>query len=703
MENLNKSAIYFLLIVCGTSVLNAQNYRVAIKFPYQNIVGNEPSDIALSPIDKSIFISRMSEGKILKFDSLGRFIKIFADSANGGLKNPYGISFEKNGDLLVVDVHNQNVKKFNYSGKLLFTVGGVGSNNGQFFNPWDIATDKSGNFYVTDFSWSGGVNNRIQKFDSSGNFLLSWGSGGFGKGQFATANRIQIVESGFVYVADRDSNNLCRIQKFDLSGNYLFSWIFPGDINEFYVTNSQTFYFTYSNWIIKWYDTFGRLLKSMGPSCQFCAPANTIVLSPFGLKLDECSNIYVGSSDYNYPNISYVGAIFAPLPSVFNYQYNCVNRTTNFTFSNLCIGPRLNISWDFGDIYNLATNTASGYSVGHIYTKTSNYKVRMVVKYHGGNDTVFQTVNVQDYVLPQNPNLGKDTTVECYNSLVLNASSSSGHLWSNFSSNNNLIVTAPGVYWVDNINQCGRVSDTITVTWKTPDNPQVLFRPNMISVSDSCVIDNVKFSIKDTTGVKKIQWDFGDSNSSTMTNPMHQYSTKGDYLIKLIAWQLCYADSSTKEIKVDPIPLVNLGGDNSIRCNEVLELKNGLNETYSKYIWNNGSSNPNLFINTDGKYWLTVQNACGTASDTIEIRNRNVIIPNVFTPNSDGKNDELILGNYLPKTGKLTIMNRWGTEVFKSENYQNDWKAENILSDGLYFYRFESVCEKIEGYLQVLR
>ena len=60
-------------------------------------------------------------------------------------------------------------------------------------------------------------------------------------------------------------------------------------------------------------------------------------------------------------------------------------------------------------------------------------------------------------------------------------------------------------------------------------------------------------------------------------------------------------------------------------------------------------------------------------------------VPNVFTPNNDGKNETFFIEN-LPKEGAyLRISNRWGKAVYETSNYQNDWKADG-LSDGVYFY-----------------
>ena len=66
--------------------------------------------------------------------------------------------------------------------------------------------DSSGNVYVSDR-----YNHRIQKFDSSGNFLLKWGSFGTGDGQFARPRGNAVDSSGNVYVVDAYNH---RIQKF---------------------------------------------------------------------------------------------------------------------------------------------------------------------------------------------------------------------------------------------------------------------------------------------------------------------------------------------------------------------------------------------------------------------------------------------------------------------------------------------------------
>ena len=63
-----------------------------------------------------------------------------------------------------------------------------------------------------------------------------------------------------------------------------------------------------------------------------------------------------------------------------------------------------------------------------------------------------------------------------------------------------------------------------------------------------------------------------------------------------------------------------------------------------------------------------------------------VTVPNVMTPNGDGWNDIFMIDYIsLYDIRKLTIFNRWGTIVYQSEDYQNDWDGGDV-ADGVYFY-----------------
>ncbi len=98
----------------------------------------------------------------------------------------------------------------------------------------------------------------------------------------------------------------------------------------------------------------------------------------------------------------------------------------------------------------------------------------------------------------------------------------------------------------------------------------------------------------------------------------------------------------------------------------------------------------NVMINSFdniGLYHFINTNANGCA-DTVLV---NVIapdmgIPNIFTPNGDGKNDTFHIRDLESYQGsQLLIFNRWGNEVYHSDNYLNNWDGGN-LAEGTYYY-----------------
>ena len=83
----------------------------------------------------------------------------------------------------------------------------------------------------------------------------------------------------------------------------------------------------------------------------------------------------------------------------------------------------------------------------------------------------------------------------------------------------------------------------------------------------------------------------------------------------------------------------------------------------------------------------------------IVVRNRDVYIPNVFSPNDDGANDywTLFTKADLKEITLMEVYTRWGDLVFRKANFQpNDptqgwdgkFKGER-LNPGVYVYRIE--------------
>jgi gliding motility-associated-like protein/uncharacterized repeat protein (TIGR01451 family) len=83
-------------------------------------------------------------------------------------------------------------------------------------------------------------------------------------------------------------------------------------------------------------------------------------------------------------------------------------------------------------------------------------------------------------------------------------------------------------------------------------------------------------------------------------------------------------------------------------------------------------------------------------------------IPNVFTPNGDGKNDTFTIADLDQYSeSELVVVNRWGGSVYQAKNYRNTWTGDK-LDDGTYFYSLKvknskGEQEEYKGYITLLR
>lgn len=110
------------------------------------------------------------------------------------------------------------------------------------------------------------------------------------------------------------------------------------------------------------------------------------------------------------------------------------------------------------------------------------------------------------------------------------------------------------------------------------------------------------------------------------------------------------------------------------------------------YTWDNGAgslSSATVAPANTTNYTVTVSDTCGNSitSNAIEVLVQcDILVPNVFSPNGDGSNDFfhiLYMEDY--PNSRVVVYNRWGTKVYESNNYQNDWNAKDV-ADGTYYY-----------------
>ncbi len=116
-----------------------------------------------------------------------------------------------------------------------------------------------------------------------------------------------------------------------------------------------------------------------------------------------------------------------------------------------------------------------------------------------------------------------------------------------------------------------------------------------------------------------------------------------------------------------------------------------------------------LFDNlTAGAYDLTVRDEEGCLDQTaFVLENQNegcdISVPNVFSPNGDGRNDVFIIQGLAGRMNSFRIFNSWGTQVYSRVNYLNDWSPDN-LSEGTYYYVLSvEELEDLTGFVTLVR
>lgn len=75
-----------------------------------------------------------------------------------------------------------------------------------------------------------------------------------------------------------------------------------------------------------------------------------------------------------------------------------------------------------------------------------------------------------------------------------------------------------------------------------------------------------------------------------------------------------------------------------------------------------------------------------------------VFMPDAFSPNADGINDQFLPQGFLEGVVRLTVYNRWGEVVFRTEDARDGWdgkKHGQPLPPGAYMYRLD--IEKTDG------
>jgi gliding motility-associated-like protein len=232
-----------------------------------------------------------------------------------------------------------------------------------------------------------------------------------------------------------------------------------------------------------------------------------------------------------------------------------------------------------------------------------------------------------------------------------------------------------------------------------------------------CAPWNVSFqAISDNPGTDNYSWDFGDAGEPNGNNPTQSiyYPTPGSYTVGLVVTNQFGCKSDTiypNYVEVWPVPIANF--DAFPQLVTLLDPTVSFTNTSIgavNYFWDFGDyssksnnttiAHPSHTYEYIGKYPVNMVaiNEFGckdTLMKWIEVWNDvAVYVPNTFTPDGNGLNDEFKPKGYGIKEEpyKMEIFDRWGELLYTSENFHKGWNGTvkgttTIAEEGVYIYK----------------
>ncbi len=178
-------------------------------------------DTGLFKEPMGVFFDRRTE-EILVADTRNNVIAIFTGEGEptfsfDGVEEPRKVMVDKKGRIYVIDNEMaMGVKLFSYRGEFLGFFTFPGFEGAEKVIPVSMTVDREGNLYFLDQG-----NLRVLVYDKAGNFKVSFGKGGRGRGEFSVLADVAVDARGNIYVTDQRG---VAVQAFGPSGSFLMGW-----------------------------------------------------------------------------------------------------------------------------------------------------------------------------------------------------------------------------------------------------------------------------------------------------------------------------------------------------------------------------------------------------------------------------------------------------------------------------------------------
>ncbi|MEM1218490.1 MAG: gliding motility-associated C-terminal domain-containing protein [Bacteroidota bacterium] len=269
------------------------------------------------------------------------------------------------------------------------------------------------------------------------------------------------------------------------------------------------------------------------------------------------------------------------------------------------------------------------------------------------------------------PLINPDITFLCPgDTIVLDALNPNANFsWSTGETTQTIAVTEPGIYSVDISNDCTQVFAEVTV--ETAPLPEAAI---VASQATLCPDQSTTLSlVTNINGAADIFWSTGVNNELAIV-----IQEPGLYTATV---ENACGEESTAEINIeliDQAPTLTLSGPQEPFCEGDTITLVATAENASLIGWLDNVEQAEISVQEPGAYVAFAENACFQVEESIEVETRpctNCLeVPNIFTPNQDNLNDHFTpLVNCEVAQYALTIYNRWGQEVFRTNQVDQAW------------------------------
>jgi gliding motility-associated-like protein len=360
--------------------------------------------------------------------------------------------------------------------------------------------------------------------------------------------------------------------------------------------------------------------------------------------------------------------------------------------------------------YSYNWNNGASTTNPYVVTPTSSANYTVVVTDANGCQPVVDNSVIVGVRPPLQVTVG-NAAICAGNTTTLTASASGGngnyiYSWSPSGLFGSSIVDSPAsttVYTVTVSDGCTTVSATDTgIVNVTP--PPVIPPP---APASGCAPICINFT--NPTGLVNWNWNFGDGVSSSDPNPQHCYTTAGSFNIALsYTTNIGCASTVTYShvVNIYPVPVALFSASpnpTDIFSPQVNFNNQSVNSNSWQWTFGDGSSsstqNPTHTYGQVGFYPVmliaTSQNGCkDTLVEEVIINDiYTFYAPNAFTP------DEAMNEKFLPigegwnnETFKMWIFDRWGNNIFKTQDPNKGWDGRvhgSVVQQDVYVWKVQ--------------